>query len=88
MTTGQYIAEFISVASNLLFFAILLRACLSWFAVDLRGSGAARLLVDVTEPILGPLRRVVPPIGSIDISPLIAMILVQAIANVLTSQLH
>ena len=30
-----------------------------------------RFLIDVTEPLLGPLRRMIPPLGWVDISPLV-----------------
>jgi len=35
-----------------------------------------RLLVNATEPLLGPLRRIVPPVGMFDISPIVAFIIV------------
>jgi len=35
-----------------------------------------RFLVNVTEPLLGPLRRVVPPVGMFDISPIVAFLIV------------
>lgn len=41
------------------------------------------LLHDITEPILAPLRRVIPPIGMIDISPVVAIILLNIISEVL-----
>ena len=87
-TIGQFIAQLILVSSNILFLGILLRACLSWFAVDTRASGPGRLLDDVTEPIMAPLRRIIPPIGSIDVSPLVAMLLIQFLANLIAAQLH
>src|SRR5829696_2532297 len=34
-----------------------------------------RFLVDVTEPLLGPLRRMIPPLGRMDISPLVAILI-------------
>ncbi len=34
-----------------------------------------RFLVNVTEPLLGPLRRMVPPVGRFDISPLVALLI-------------
>jgi len=52
---------------------VIARALASWFVRDW-SSGVARFLWDVTEPVLGPVRRIVPPIGgSIDISPLIVI---------------
>ncbi len=88
VTIGQFIGQFVLVTSQILFWAILLRACLSWFAVDTRASGAGRLLDDVTEPIMAPLRRIIPPIGSIDVSPLVAMLLIQFAGNIIAGQLH
>ena len=56
----------------LLGFAVLARAMLSWFPID-RNGPVVQALNAVTDPILEPLRRVIPPIGMIDISPMIAM---------------
>jgi len=46
-----------------------------------------RFLVDVTEPLLGPLRRRIPPLGWLDISPLVAILILwlfqQAVAGTL-----
>ena len=44
---------------------------LSWFPPSSSGSGLAtvnRLLMDLTEPVLAPLRRVIPPVGMFDLS--------------------
>jgi YggT family protein len=35
-----------------------------------------RFLVNATEPMLAPLRRIVPPVGTFDISPIVAFIIV------------
>jgi YggT family protein len=35
-----------------------------------------RFLVNVTEPLLGPLRRIIPPLGMIDISPIVAFFII------------
>lgn len=34
-----------------------------------------RFLVNITEPLLGPLRRLIPPVGMMDISPIVAFII-------------
>ncbi|OCG12792.1 hypothetical protein A9G24_08305 [Gilliamella sp. App6-5] len=50
----------------LLFWLLLFRAISSWVS---RGqSGADELLAQLTEPLISPIRRIVPPIGMIDIS--------------------
>jgi YggT family protein len=77
---------------NLLFtvlsLAVIARALLSWFDPGLRYP-ISQLLVDLTEPIIAPIRRVVPPVGGmIDLSPLIALILLQVIERVIISSLN
>ena len=37
------------------------------------------VLKQMTEPILGPLRRVVPPLGMFDLTPMVALILLQVV---------
>jgi YggT family protein len=40
-----------------------------------------RFLLTITEPVLGPVRRVVPPLGAFDLSPLIVLLLAQFLLN-------
>lgn len=61
---------------------IIVRALLSWFAPQQQGGAVAqvdRVVIRVTEPLLGPLRRIIPrPGGSamaIDLSPMVAVLL-------------
>lgn len=57
---------------------ILARVLLSWF--DPGGRGAlARFVVQTTEPILAPVRRIVPKTGMFDLSPLIVLLVLGAI---------
>ena len=67
---------------TLLWFAIFARAIVSWFPVDPNGP-IVRALDSVTEPILEPLRRVVPRVGMIDITPMVAIVLIIVIQRVL-----
>jgi YggT family protein len=66
--------------------AIFFRALLSWFPIDPRNP-LVTILYDITEPILEPLRRVIPRLGMIDISPFVAIILIQVIARLMISRL-
>jgi len=54
---------------------ILARVVFSWGQVSYRNP-VMRFLVNTTEPLLGPLRRMLPPLGWIDISPLVAMLII------------
>ena len=53
--------------------AVIARSLLSWFPVD-QSSPLYQMLFRVTEPIIEPIRRVMPSTGMMDLSPLMAMI--------------
>jgi YggT family protein len=74
--------NFIALLCQVLTFAILIRALLSWFPVR-PDSPLLILLYQITEPVLAPLRRIIPRIGMIDITPLIAIVLLQSIYRLL-----
>ena len=60
--------------------ALLLRVLLSWVNM---GSGTfSDWIFRLTEPILAPLRRVIPPIGGIDFSPMVALFLLELLHTV------
>lgn len=60
------VAAMIHAFGHLLFWLLLFRAILSWVS---RGQSVAdELLAELTEPFIAPIRRIVPPIGMIDIS--------------------
>lgn len=58
--------------------AILVYALLSWIAPGTY-SPAGALLASVCEPVLAPVRRVIPPIGGLDLSALFVLIALQAL---------
>jgi YggT family protein len=67
---------------QLLTYALIGRALLSWF--DPRGQWAiSRILAEVTEPLISPLRRVIPPVGMLDLSFIVAIILIQVLQRLL-----
>ena len=54
---------------------IFIRIVFSW-AMLTYSNRLMRFLINVTEPLLGPLRRMIPPFGMMDISPIFAFILI------------
>ena len=78
------LAHLVGYLIEFLGFSILVRSLLSWFPID-RDGPVVQIVVSITEPILEPLRRVIPPIGMIDFTPLIAMVVLFFIAGQLTS---
>lgn len=59
---------------QILIFAIFARAILTWFPIDKNGP-IFQALDAITEPVLDPLRRVIPSMGAVDISPMVAILL-------------
>ena len=82
----MYIANFISLLFQILGLAIFLRAIISWFRLA-PDNPIQVILVQITEPILAPLRRVVPSLGMIDITPWVAIILLQFLGQLIVSNL-
>lgn len=63
---------------NLLTFCILVQAVMSWFGASMH-SPASSLLFNINEPLLRPARRLIPPIGGLDLSPLVVILLLQVV---------
>jgi YggT family protein len=53
---------------------IFIRIVFSWGMVSYTNR-LMKFLVDTTEPLLGPLRRIIPPLGMMDISPIFAFLI-------------
>jgi len=62
---------------DLFFWTVLIRALLSWFAQG--RTAASSFLEDLTDPVLKPVQRILPPLGGIDLSPLAVLLGLQVI---------
>ncbi len=76
---------------QVLTFAVFINAILSWIVM---ASPRNRFVISlylvfrqITNPILAPLRRIIPLIGMVDITPIVAIIILQIIAQVLSAYL-
>ena len=81
----DFLIYFISILVYVLIAAIFVRVLLSWIPM---GGGSqlnplVAIVYQITEPILAPLRRIIPRIGIFDLTPTIAIIILWAIANVI-----
>ena len=87
---GGFLEYIIIQLINLLVLAIIISAILSWLVafdvVNLRHPVARQVVMfldAVTRPVLRPIQAVIPPLGGFDISPLIAIIVLQAASSYL-----
>ncbi len=81
---GQILYTTIEMFFNIVFLLILVRILLS-FLPQFRSNQIAEMVFGITEPILGPFQRLIPPIGMIDISPMVALIVLSIVEQVLLS---
>ncbi|MGC9469156.1 MAG: YggT family protein [Anaerolineae bacterium] len=66
--------------------ALFVRILFSWIRVPY-ASRIMRFLWNITEPVLAPLRRALPPLGGIDLSPLVAFFLLRLLQQMVFSML-
>ena len=75
-----------SLFLNILFYAMIISVILSWVAPGSHNPGA-ELVAQITEPVLAPVRRIIPNLGGLDISPLFAFIVIQLLQSWLIPRL-
>ena len=75
-----FLFDFVRIVCEVLTIAIIFRAILSWFSPRPTNILAV-ILNKVTEPLLAPLRRIIPRAAMIDFTPLVAIILLQLIVR-------
>lgn len=81
---GSFLEFIIGSLLELLKWAIIVSAIISWLVafdvINLRNRfvySLSRFLDAVTRPVLAPVQRVIPPLGGVDISPIIVILLIQ-----------
>ena len=70
-------------AIQLLTILVLIRVLLSWVPSVDYAHPLIRFIVRITDPILQPIRRLMPPIGGLDLSPMIAVFLLYLVGQLL-----
>jgi YggT family protein len=77
----------ISQLISLYTLVIFVRIILSWFPVNPGGplGNINRVLFQITEPVLGPARRMIPSLGPIDISPIVVVFALGFVQRMLAS---
>ena len=85
----SFVAGILLWLIQLLIYAFIARAIISWlFMAGVRNEFVMRLnqaLGTLTEPLIAPLRRIIPPLGMFDITPLVAIIGLIALRAIIRS---
>jgi YggT family protein len=67
------VAELLKLLINIYLWGVVIQAVLSWFNPD-PYHPAARVLAQLTAPVLKPARRLLPPISGVDLSPMLVVV--------------
>ena len=78
--TAQFTIAFLQI----LLWATVARSLLSWFPID-QASPLYQILYKVTEPLMNPIRRVLPTMGMMDLSPMAVIIMLIVVQQVVIS---
>ncbi|MDP9467959.1 MAG: YggT family protein [Chloroflexota bacterium] len=76
------IVNFLQLLLGALMLLVIARVVVSWMT-PMGGGGLVAFIYQATEPILGPIRRLIPPTGGLDWAPLVALLLLGLLRAVL-----
>jgi YggT family protein len=68
----------LEIILDMLFWGVIIHAILSWFP-NAQGAPAARVLDQLITPLLTPIRRMIPDLGGIDLSPIALLLVLQVL---------
>ena len=81
--TGS-ILFFVVRVIQIYYYLILARVFISWIVRN-PYNRLYHFLITITEPVLGPIRRILPPMMGLDFSPIIAFIILNLLARLISS---
>ena len=81
---GWAVIGCVALTVNIYFFAIIINIILSWVAPGSHHP-AAVLLYQLTEPVMQPFRKLIPPMGGIDLSPILVFLSISVVQILLKS---
>ncbi|HRX02019.1 MAG: YggT family protein [Anaerolineae bacterium] len=80
---GNFLFQFIDLLLQALTWLILIRVLITWIPNLDPFNPIVRLLRQATDPILEPARRIIPPIGGMDVSPIVVILILQGLQMLL-----
>lgn len=76
------VAGVLKTALDIYFFALIISIILSWVAPQANHPGAL-LVYQLTEPLMAPVRKIIPSLGGLDLSPIFVFLAINLASNVL-----
>ena len=83
---NDFLLSFVAILANVLYVALIGRVIISWINLGADHPIVA-VIYQITEPVLAPIRRVLPSMGMFDFSPMVAILLIALIRSVFTRAL-
>lgn len=80
------VAGVVKTILDLYFFALVISIILSWVAPQANHPGAV-LVYQLTEPLMGPVRKIIPSLGGLDLSPIFVFLGINLLSSVLVGML-
>jgi YggT family protein len=84
MSATELLTNTLASFLNIYLLLIFVRILLTWFPTVEWMNQIASFLSPITDPYLNIFRSFIPPLGGMDLSPLLAIIVLQVVANLLT----
>lgn len=81
-TLGFAVLKILVLMVNLYTFTLFVQAILSWLGPGVNNP-ASNVLWSLNEPLLRPVRRIIPPVSGLDLAPLVLMLLLQVLARLI-----
>lgn len=85
MSLEQLLTNTLATSLNIYLLLIFVRILLTWFPTVESMNQVASFLSPITDPYLNIFRSFIPPIGGLDLSPMLAIIVLQVVAQMLGS---
>ena len=82
----EALAQVVNTLFTVYIWIIIIRVLISWVSPD-PFNPLVQFLIQATDPVLEPARRIIPTIGPLDISPMIVLLLLQVIQHFLVKTL-
>ena len=84
---SEFVILFVNLLASALWMALIGRVIISWLNIDRENPlyPIAAIIYQITEPILAPIRSVLPSFGMLDLSPMVAIILIIVVQRVIVA---